>query len=296
MNAANIHPAIIRPGTDADIPQIAELLHRNMNRMVPPEVFARLMNYDWAGEKPHVGMVSEADGRIVGFHGNVYSMRRINGVERTFGSFTSIYVLRDWRGEDLGVRMMRTYEERPDITYTVFDPSQRVHGILESCGFRDLDMNRFVWERGFSPHDAQVEVLTDHDAIRPLVGPEEQRYLDDHRDLTAHPVLLRDGEGQVLCFFLQQDRGDQGFCHDLIYTGDPAALARMIDRAADRIMGDDPRARLLIDERFLDGHRTDGVCTPLPYRRMVRRADPPLPDWQVDHLYTETVLINLKLG
>ena len=120
--------AIIRPGTEADIPQVAELLHQNMNRKVPAEVFARLMNYDWAGEKPHIGMVSEADGRIVGFHGNVYSMRRINGVERIFGSFTSIYVLRDWRGEDLGVRMMRTYEERPDITYSVFDPSTRVLG------------------------------------------------------------------------------------------------------------------------------------------------------------------------
>jgi len=288
--------AIIRPGTEADIPQVAELLHQNMNRKVPAEVFARLMNYDWAGEKPHIGMVSEADGRIVGFHGNVYSMRRINGVERIFGSFTSIYVLRDWRGEDLGVRMMRTYEERPDITYSVFDPSTRVHAILESCGFRDLDMNRYVWEQGMSPRDDRVEVITDHDMIRPLVGAEEQRYLDDHRGLTAHPVLLRDHDGQVLCFFLQQDRGDKGFCHDLIYTGDPAALARMIDRAADRIMGDNPRARLLIDERFLDGNTTDGTCTPLPYRRMVRRADPPLPDWQVDHLYTETVLVNLKLG
>lgn len=289
-------PAIIRPGTTADIPQVAELLHRNMNRKVPAAVFARLMNYDWAGEKPHIGMVSEADGRIVGFHGNVYSMRRINGVERLFGSFTSIYVVRDWRGEDLGVRMMRTYEERPDITYSVFDPSTRVHAILESCGFRDLDLNRYVWEQGMSPRDDRVEVITDHDQIRPLVGAEEQRYLDDHRDLTAHPVLLRDHDGQVLCFFLQQDRGDQGFCHDLIYTGDPVALARMIDRAADRIMGNDPRSRLLIDERFLDGNMTDGTCTPLPYRRMVRRADPPLPDWQVDHLYTETVLINLKLG
>lgn len=289
-------PAIIRPGTDADIPQVADLLHQNMNRKVTPEVFARLMNYGWAGEKPHIGMVSEADGKVVGFHGNVYSMRVIDGVERIFGSFTSIYVLRDWRGEDLGVRMMRTYEERPDITYTVFDPSKRVHAILESCGFRDLDMNRFVWEPGETAADTGVEVITGHDIIRPLLGAEEQRYLDDHRDLTAHPVLLRDRKGQVLCFFLRQDRGDKGFCHDLIYTGDPVALARMIDSAAPAIMGDDPRARLICDERFLDGNAVGGTRVPLPYRRMVRRASPPLPDWRVDHLYTETVLIDLKLG
>lgn len=287
--------ALFRPGTDADIDQVAQLLHDHMNRKVSPEIFRRLMDYDWAGEKPHIGMVVEStEGQIVGFHGNVYSTRFLSEGPRVMGSFTSLYIHRDWRGENLGYRMMHTYEDRPDITYTVFDPSKRVHGILEECGFRDLDLNRFVWEPETPVGD--VEVIEDPDRIAPLVSAEEQRYLHDHRNMKAFPVLLRGGHGDVLTFWLRQDRGDKGLCHDLIYTGDPVKLAAMIDGAASRILGDDPRARLLADERFFAGNAVSGRKEPLAYRRMVRRADPALPDWQVDHLYTETLLINLKLG
>jgi GNAT superfamily N-acetyltransferase len=289
-----LRDALFRPGTDADIDQVSELLHQHMNRKVSAEVFRCLMDYDWAGEKPHVGMVVEAEGQIVGFHGNVYSSRFLADGPRVMGSFTSLYIHKDWRGENLGYRMMHTYEDRPDITYTVFDPSRRVHAILEECGFRDLDLNRFVWESG--GHAGEVEVIQDADHIAPLVSAEEQRYLHDHRDLKAFPVLLRGDAGDVLTFFLRQDRGDKGFCHDLIYTGDPVKLGGMLDAAAPRILANDPRARLLADERFFDGNATGGRKEPLAYRRMVRRADPALPDWRVDHLYTETLLINLKLG
>lgn len=287
---------VFRPGENRDIDHVAGLLHLHMNPKVPPEVFRRLLAYDWAGEKPHCGMVAEANGEIVGFHGNVYSMRRINGVERAFGSFTSLYVHRDWRGHNLGQKMMRTYEERTDITYTVFDPSKRVHGILEESGFRDLDLDRLVWTPDGRRADPDVEVLRDPALIRPRVTAEEQRYLDDHADLPAFPLLLADGQRQVLVFTLRQDRGDQGLCHDLVYCGDPKVFADLVDAAAPAILGDDARARLLVDARFLDGHRTKGRREPLRYRRMVRRADPALPDWRVDHLYTETMLLNLKLG
>lgn len=287
--------ALFRPGTDRDIDQVAQLLHDHMNRKVAPETFRRLMDYGWAGEKPHIGMVVESpEGEIVGFHGNVYSTRFLAEGPRVMGSFTSLYIHKDWRGENLGYRMMHTYEDRPDITYTVFDPSKRVHGILEECGFRDLDLNRFIWAPGGAA--GNVEVIEDPDRIASSVSAEEQRYLHDHRDMKAYPVLLRGDAGDVLTFWLRQDRGDKGFCHDLIYTGDPVTLAAMIDGAAPRILGDDPRARLLVDERFFDGHSVSGRKEQLAYRRMVRRADPALPDWRVDHLYTETLLIDLKLG
>lgn len=289
--------ALFRPGTDADIDQVSELLHQHMNRKVTADVFRRLMAYDWAGEKPHIGMVVEADGQIVGFHGNVYSTRFLPDGARVMGSFTSLYIHKDWRGENLGYRMMHTYEDRPDITYTVFDPSKRVHGILEECGFRDLDLNRYLWAPGGNgDRGGDVELIQDADRISPLISDEEQRYLHDHRDLRAYPVLIRGNSGDVLTFWLRQDRGDKGFCHDLIYTGDPVKLAAMIDAAAPGIMGGDPRARVLADERFFDGNPVGGRREPLAYRRMVRRADPALPDWRVDHLYTETLLIDLKLG
>lgn len=287
---------VFRPGNENDIDQVATLLSVHMNRKVAPEKFRRLMDYQWGGEKPHIGMVAEADDGIVGFLGNVYSMRNFENTSRTFGSFTSLYVHKDWRGRDLGLRMMQTYEGRPDITYTVYDPSERVHGILEQCGFRDLDTHRLVWEQGMGEVGREVEVITDRRAIAAKLGAEQRRYLDDHAALPVHPLLCRDGEYQVFCFFLRQDRGEDGLCHELIYTDDPLALAALIDRMAAGVLATNPQSRLLVDERYLDGHACKGLRQSLSCRRMVRRANPLVQDWRIDHLYSETLLLDLKLG
>lgn len=287
---------VFRPGKESDIDQVATLLSVHMNRKVSPADFRRLMDYRWAGEKPHIGMVAEAGGNIVGFLGSVWSIRRFGGDSRTFGSFTSLYVHKDWRGHNLGLRMMRTYEARPDITYTVYDPSERVHGILEQCGFRDLDTHRRVWEQGMGENGEEMEVVEGHGAIAGLLDAEQRRYLDDHAALPALPLLFRDGSREAFCFFLRQDRGLDGVCHELIYTDDPVALAALIGRVAGWFLARDPRARLLVDERFFDGHDTTGMRQTLSCRRMVRRAYPPVPDWRIDHLYSETLLLDLKLG
>lgn len=287
---------VFRPGNDRDIDQVAELLSLHMNRKVSPATFRRLMDYRWAGEKPHIGMVAAVGDDIVGYLGNVYSVRRFDGASRTFGSFTSLYVHKHWRGHNLGLRMMQTYETRPDITYTVYDPSERVHTILEHCGFRDLDTHRLVWEQGMGEAPGEMEVIADPSAIAAALGDEQQRYVDDHAALPAQPLLFRDRDLQLLCFLLRQDRGAEGYCYEMIYTSDPSALAALLDRMAGWILASHPRARLLVDERFLDGHATRGLRQPLSCRRMVRRADPPVPDWRIDHLYSETLLLDLKLG
>lgn len=285
-----------RPGNDRDIDRVAELLSLHMNPKVPPATFRRLMDYRWAGEKPHIGMVAEVGDDIVGFLGNVYSVRRFGGSSHTFGSFTSLYVHKHWRGHNLGLRMMQTYEARPDITYTVYDPSQRVHAILEQCGFQDLDTHRKVWEQGMGDAPGGMEAVTDRSEIASMVGREQRRYLDDHAVLPALPILFSGPDHRVLCFFLRQDRGEEGFCHEMIYTDDPSALAVMIDRVAGWVLAAHPRARFLVDERFLDGHASGGLRQSLSCRRMVRRADPPVPDWRIDHLYSESLLLDLKLG
>lgn len=287
---------VCRPGNEGDVDQVALLLSEHMNRRVAPATFRRLMDYRWRGEKPHFGMVAAAGDDIVGFLGCIYSDRRIDGGARTFGSFTSLYVHKDWRGRNLGLRMMRTYEERPDITYSVYDPSDRVHGLLEQCGFTDLDTHRLVWEHGMGGETTGLEVVTDSEQMSEMLADEQLRYLADHAKLPARPLLFRQGGRQVLCFFLCQDRGCDGLCYELIFADDPVALAALIDAAAAWIQATDPRARLLVDERYLAGNDCRGRRQKLTCRRMVRRADPPVPDWRIDHLYSETLLLDLKLG
>lgn len=284
-----------RPATEADAPGVAALLTAHMNPKIPPEVFARILDYRWSGEKPHAGIVAEADGEVVGYHGNVWSVRRVDGRERLMGSFSSLYVRRDWRGHDLGLRMMRTYAAMPEPTFTVFNPSRRVHAILEECGFRDLDTHRVVWRAGAGGGD--TDVVEDPAEIAAAVSQEERRYLAEHDGLPVQWRLLTGRGASVLCGFLRQDRGDQGLCWDMIYGGSPETLAGLIDGAARGLLADEPRGVLQVDARFLGGHApAGGTPEPLRYRRMVRRgADAPAGD-RIDHLYSETLLLGLKLA
>ncbi|MEM1316017.1 MAG: hypothetical protein AAGI51_15775 [Pseudomonadota bacterium] len=284
-----------RPATEADAPGVAALLTAHMNPKIPPEVFARILDYRWAGPKPHAGIVAEAEGEVVGYHGNVWSMRRVDGRERPMGSFSSLYVRRDWRGHDLGLRMMRSYAAMPEPTFTVFNPSRRVHAILEDCGFRDLDTHRRVWRAGEG--GSGPEVVSDPAEIAAAVSDEERRYLHEHDGLPVRWRLLKGRGAAVLCGFLRQDRGEQGLCWDMIYGGDPETLAALIDGAAPALLAGEPRGVLQIDARFLGGHApAGGALEPLRYRRMARRgADAPA-DHRIDHLYSETLLLGLKIA
>lgn len=286
---------LFRPATEADAPGVAALLTAHMNPKIPPQVFARILDYRWSGEKPHAGVVAEAGGEVVGYHGNVWSTRRIDGTDRLMGNFSSLYVRRDWRGHDLGLRMMRAYAAMPEPTFTVFNPSRRVHAILEACGFRDLDTHRRVWR--FGDGGGGTEVVADPSEIARAASAEERVYLDEHQGLPVHWRLLRGDGGAVLAGFLRQDRGDQGLCWDMIYAGDPKALAGLIHGAAPAILSGARRGVLQIDARFLGGHAlAGGALEPLQYRRMVRRGANAPPDHRIDHLYSETLLLGLKIA
>lgn len=291
--------AVFRDARPEDAAGIGELLHQHMNRKLSAETFARIVDYPWQEpDAPHRGQVAEAGGQIVGYHGIIFSHRIFNGASHLMGNFSSLYVHRDWRGSDLGLRMMRRIVSDLDITMTVFDPTKRVHGILEECGFTDIDLYRHVWDSDFRTARPAPEVITGAENILPkLDDPELLRIAADHADLRVRLVLLIDRETGARCLtgFLDQHRGDNGQVLDMIYCSDPAALAKCIDGAAPTLT-DRENGRLLIDERFLDGHQVAGLKVRHGHRRMIRPAANPLPGWQVDHMYSETVLMPLKLS
>lgn len=285
--------AHVRPALPADAASVGDFLNRHMNPDIPAATFARILDRSWAGAPPHSGYLAEAGGEIVAFHGAIGSLRQADGCGHRMASFSSLYVRRDHRGQDLGGRMMRRLVAESDVTYTVANPSRRVHALLESCGFRDLDTHRRVWAGGGSPGSG-VEILTVPALVSAEATAEERRILADHAGLGIRPALIRGPAGQVLCLLLREDR--DGPTLELLHAGDPGILAASIDAAAPALLGPDPEARLRIDERFLDNRPAGGRREPLRHRRMVRPAARPPPDWRIDQLYTETLLLGLRLG
>ncbi|MEL6233730.1 MAG: GNAT family N-acetyltransferase [Pseudomonadota bacterium] len=260
-----------------------------MNAKIPAEIFARILDYGWEGAPAHRGWLAEMDDKILGYQGSVGSSRKIDGVARPCGSFSSLYVHKSARGHDLGGRMMRALVAEPDVTYTVFNPSRRVQALLESCGFSDLETHRRVFVAGPA---GKVEVAHGA-AVAPYI---DAAILRDHVGLPVSAALLSDADGAVACLLGAPARGTEGAAIELLYTSDPTNLARMIEAAAPALLGSEPDLRLHVDERYFAGNEPGGQREPLAYRRMIRPARDPLPAWRVDHLYSETLLLGLKLG
>lgn len=280
---------VVRPARPEDAARVGAFLSAHMNPRIPAEVFARILDYPWQAPRPHLGMLAELGGEVVGYHGCVWSRR---GAAR-FGSFSSLYVRRDMRGEDLGGRMMRAITAEAGPTLTVFHPSRRVHDLLEACGFRDLDTHRRVWAPGEGDPRAGVEAVRDPAAIRAAAGAEGLRLLADHAGLPAVPVLLSGRGDAALSFWLRQDRGASGRVWELIAGPEPERLAALIEGAAAALTAEGER--VLVDERFLGGADL-GRREALAHRRMWRPGEATPARWRVDHLYTETLLLGLKLG
>lgn len=279
----------IRPARPSDAAAVGAFLHAHMNAKIPPEAFARILDYTWDGAPAHRGWLAEIDGALVGYHGSVGSARWIDGRARPCGSFSSLYVHKSARGHDLGGRMMRALVAEPDVTYTVFNPSRRVQALLESCGFSDLETHRRVFTAGPA---GQVQV-TKGSAAAPYI---DAAILRDHAALPVTAAVLSDADGAVACLLGAPARGADGAAVELLYCSDPAALARMIEAASPALLGPEPGLRLHVDERYFDGNEPGGRREALAYRRMIRPARDPLPSWRVDHLYSETLLLGLKLG
>lgn len=279
----------IRPAGPGDVDQAARLLHAKMDPSIPLDRWHRIMAYDWGTRKPDWGIVAVDGDRVVGFHGCIYSERTIAGRAELFGNFTSMYLLKAYRSKELGIGMMKAHAARADTTYSVYDASPRIHHLLEGIGFVKLDQARLIWRRRGPP---SLRVLTDPAEIRPLLATDQQRLLDDHGDLAAHPHLALTDDGPCLLFFTVQDR-DHGLDHEVLHAGDPAVLAGHAQAIADAILPDAP-ARLAVDSRFLTGHATSGRREVLPTQRYVKTTRVAPAD--VDHLYSETLLLELKTG
>ena len=282
----------VRPATPDDLDAVAALLHGKMDPKIPAERWRRLMTYGWLADKPDLGRVVDWDGRIGGFVGMVLSDRSIDGRTERIVDVSSWYLEKELRGRGLGAGLMQSVLADPTRTYCTMTPSPLRMHIFRGVGFEVLDDRRVTWTRsGAAPALAvQREVA----AIRDAVGPVERRLLDDHAGLGVAWVLASHGGAHCLFAFSVVRKGEGVETWDLLYTGDRGFLARHGQALADSLLPAAAPAALVADGRFVDGASPGGVAEPLGTPRLYR--SPRLAPHQIDHLYNELQLLELKLG
>jgi GNAT superfamily N-acetyltransferase len=283
--------AVIRPADAGDIDAVCALLHEKMNAKIAVERWRRLMTYEWLAEKPDFGRVVEAGGKILGYVGMVYADRDIEGRRERVVNICAWYLDKSLRGAGLGTKMMANATADPAISYDIMTSSKNTLTILDAVGYRVLDDHRYVWRKAATATPG-LTILDDPAAIRAEVGPGEARLLDDMAGLPVTPMLIGADGAQALLFFSIKQKGEDVTWFDLLHTSDRALFTTHGQALANAVLPDGP-AVLAADARFVDGVQNGAEREALPVPRFFKTER--LGPHEIDHLYTELQLLDLKL-
>ena len=289
--------AFVRPAGPGDIDAICTLLHTEMNDRIPLERWRRLMTYDWITDIPDFGRVVENNGRVLGYCGMVYADRIVGNssedrrIERIV-SMSSWYLDKSLRGQGLGRDMLASATADRSLSYATLTNSRKPLGIVEAVGFRILEDHRYLWRRAAGTVDSSLIVTRDPAVIRKRVDISERKLIDDMARLPVAPILLEVGGRQTLLYFSVKRKDADITWHDLLYAGDRTLFVRHAQHLANVLLPD-PVSVLAADGRFVQ-HAPDGAereALPVPrYFKSERVAAS-----EVDHLYSELQLLDLKL-
>ncbi|MDH3231913.1 MAG: GNAT family N-acetyltransferase [Alphaproteobacteria bacterium] len=283
--------ALIRPAGPGDIDAVCALLHEKMNAKIAADRWRRLMTYEWLADKPDLGRVVVADGKILGYVGMVYADREIDSRRERIVNICAWYLDKSLRGTGLGTAMMADATADPAMSYDIMTSSKNTLKILDAVGYRVLDEHRYVW-RKTGPPDAALTVLDDPVAIRARAAPGEARLLDDMAGLPATPILIEADGALALLFFSVKQKDADVTWFDLLHTGARTLFADQGQALANALLPQGP-AVLAADARFVSQAADGAARERLPVPRFFKTER--LAPHQIDHLYTELQLLDLKL-
>jgi len=285
--------AIVRRAEHRDTQPICELLHTKMNSRIPVQRWRQLMEYRWLSEKPDFGRVVESEGQILGFCGMVYADRTI-GIEQReerVVSMSSWYLDKTLRGQGLGKAMLVSAIEDNALTYVTLTNSHKPLGIVEALGFRRLEEGQYLWRKG-SPAGTPIRIIENVAEIKKLVGYRYRQIIDDMSGYAVDPILLL-LENKELLVFLSIKRKDKDIVwFDLMYASDLTVFVDHAQVLANTLLPDQPSV-LAADSRFVSNACEFAEYRQLPVSRyfISQRMVPA----EIDHLYSELQLLDLKL-
>lgn len=285
----------VRAAELGDTEAICLLLHTKMNTRIPVDRWRRLMSYNWLAEKPDYGRVVESDGAILGYCGMVYADRLVGDANRLrperIVSMSSWYLDKSLRGKGLGRDMLVSSISDPTLTYATLTNSKKPLGIVESLGFQVLEDHRYIWRKTGRAHSGVV-ITDERLTIRDRIEPHQQQLIDDMHEYALTPLLIELDGQQALLFFSIKRKDANVLWYDLMHASDYELFVRSAQALADHLLPNSP-AVLAADGRFVKKPPPAITCERLPVARyyVSNRVEPD----EIDHLYSELQLLDLKL-
>lgn len=282
--------AVLRRAEPGDIDGICSLLHEHMNPEFSVEKWRKLFEPQWCLDNPDMGLVAIDGDKIVGFHGHVCSYRTVGTKRMRFVNFTSWYVLKEYRSQGIGRKMLEMATADPDTTYMVCSLSPKRIEFFKTLGLDVLETERLLWRK--DGHEFEnLEIITDAEKIARWANPDELEVFQDHEGLGCTAVLVSTKCTQCLLLLsIAKKKGGVTY-YDILYRSNPGLFTDRIADIAEALLPDGDVV-LAADRRFVEKdvecHSVEEIRSPRFWKGNVRPRN-------VDLAYSEIVLLDLKL-
>jgi len=258
------------------------------------EKWRKLFDYRWERDENYCGLALKEGDQTVGFIGMIFSRRWINGRAEKFCNLTSWFVRPEYRAR--AVSLLLPLVRMRDYTITDLTPSLAVYQIQRKVGFKDLDANGRILlpfgRRLSGPKPSAVQVTHAAGDMRQKLSADHRQILDDHLAYPCEHFLLSAGNRYCYIIYSKHKRKKLPFVY-IHYISDPELFGQTYPQIRGAIMSHARSGFAVIDSRLVAGLKLPlSFC--LPYRTPKQYLSSSLKPGQIDNLYSELVLLNLR--
>jgi hypothetical protein len=253
-----------------------------------------LFGYRWERDETHCGLILSDGTQTVGFLGMIFSRRQIGGRIEKFCNLTSWYVHKDYRSR--AISMILALNAMKGYTITDLTPAKNVYMVQHKLGFKDLDAKGRLLlpfgRRRVQSKYAADRMTQDTAVIERRLEGQDLTLFQDHQPYPCSHFLLDDGDRYCYVIYTQSKRNRIAYAH-LHYISDPDLFERAHRDIRNFILTDARAYFLLIDSRMVRNRKLPfSFC--LPYRAPKQFISSTLKPEQIDNLYSELVMLNLR--
>jgi hypothetical protein len=252
----------------------------------------QLFRKHWDIANDYYGYMLMDDKEVVGFLGTVFSKREIRGKEYNFCNLTSWIVLPGYRNKSLF--LLFPILKLNDYHFTNFTAQKKVAEIHRQIGFTDIGSGAQILLPYYGVGACTrkpCRINFNHDQIADYLSGVDVIIFHDHLSLKCKHIVIN-----------SEDRYCYIVCSRVIKKKLPILLIQYISnlkyflafihRAILKILLHYKAVALVIEDRFLKGHRLRGAIPfTLPQFKLFK--SPTLRAEDIDNLYSERILLNI---
>ncbi|MGE2731079.1 hypothetical protein ACQI4F_16485 [Mycolicibacterium vaccae] len=281
----------LHPITTAELPEVAQFLHDQLDPRVPVARWVAEIVPSWTMPQPNHGYLLRCDGAVVGTHLAFYSEREIEGTTEHFCNLAGWCVAEPYRSHALG--LLRALLRQKSYHFTDLSPTPDVLTLNSRLGFVTLDTSTVAVPNLPRPVRARgIRVFSGRRRIeKSLQGHDLAVYRDHARAAAARHVVITRGEQTCHVIFRRVRRKNIRFplFASLLYVSDPDLFRSAAAHFFRHLLIRHAVPATVIESHVVDGQfpRAREVSpNPKMYRSESLRPD------QIDYLYSE--LTNMR--